>query len=163
MAYEIDRNALFINPYNFLKSDFKHKSRADISNAMKEKMFTGKLDCSLYVKTPLAILDTENVDEDSNGHKTYKFFSTDGITPVIPGSSLRGMMRSMYEAATNSCYSTGNVDEYPTFRNSPRNAYKACILKITDGKYTLYEAERYLISGRIELNEGKKRLIFKGT
>jgi len=69
-----------------------------------EKLFTGKLLCTLKTLTPLIIPDSENVEEDKENpaHKKYNFFKL-GETTCIPGSEIRGMVSSVYEALTNSC------------------------------------------------------------
>lgn len=63
----------------------------------------GKIVCSLEAVTPLFVSDSENV-EPREEHKSYEFFKMNGEY-TLPGSSLRGMVRSVFEAATNSCMS----------------------------------------------------------
>ncbi|MFQ5633638.1 MAG: RAMP superfamily CRISPR-associated protein, partial [bacterium] len=56
----------------------------------------------LESQSPLFVSDSENVYELDNGHKVYRFFKQKGEF-AIPASSLRGMVRNVFEAATNSC------------------------------------------------------------
>jgi len=52
--------------------------------------------------TPLLVPDTERAQESANGHKTFPLrVGADG-RPLIPASGVRGMLRSAYEAVTNS-------------------------------------------------------------
>lgn len=107
----------FVNPYNFVRVSFKDKKKKETKP--EDKLHTGVLECRLITKTPLAIPDPEKKDEEkvdnSDGnepgkHNIYPFFRyRDGI-PVIPGSSLRGVIRSVYETATDSCFSTAKED-----------------------------------------------------
>lgn len=75
-----------------------------------------------------------------------EIFSYDGKTPVIPGSSLRGMLRSAYETVTNSCLSVTDIQEKPVRRNS--DIYEPGLLQRKDnGTLTLFEAEKIAIIG----------------
>lgn len=99
----------FINPYNFVSLNGEtQRSEPETGD------LTGKITVSLTVKTPLAIPDTDNktiekvmINDKPHDHKVYPFFNVAG-KPVIPGSQLRGMIRSAYETLSNSCYSVNN-------------------------------------------------------
>jgi CRISPR-associated protein (TIGR03986 family) len=82
-------------------------------------------------------------------HKSYDFFSYEAPQgdrseqypqPVIPGSSLRGVIRSAYEAVTDSCMSTVD-EETPLHRRSPEPYKKYGIIE----NGVLYAAEKVLI------------------
>ena len=62
---------------------------------------TGRIICRLKAVTPLFVSDSEDIKIDGK-HKSYRFFQIDQ-KPAIPASSLRGMVRSVFEAATSSC------------------------------------------------------------
>ncbi|MBF0452212.1 MAG: TIGR03986 family CRISPR-associated RAMP protein [Candidatus Magnetomorum sp.] len=74
---------------------------------------TGKITLTLTTKTPLIVPDTENDDafhlksktmtNDGRYHKSYAFFSINDEI-MIPGSEIRGMISSVFEALTNSCF-----------------------------------------------------------
>ncbi|MBF0120744.1 MAG: hypothetical protein HQK79_18095 [Desulfobacterales bacterium] len=79
-----------------------------------ENLLTGKITCTLNTLSPLIVPDTTNDNffkladekEKSEGkpyHKSYNFFSVNRDIS-IPGSELRGMISSVYEAVTNSCF-----------------------------------------------------------
>lgn len=118
----IKSDDIFINPYNFIPIEQKCKKESNYSEKKEQGQYTGWLECSLKTLSPIFIPDTSTVQEDENGNKysdvfdkktedgktinSYKFFSYPGETkPVIPGSSIRGMIRSSFEAVTNSCLS----------------------------------------------------------
>nr|7WAH_A Chain A, CRISPR-associated RAMP family protein [Desulfonema ishimotonii]7Y9X_A Chain A, CRISPR-associated RAMP family protein [Desulfonema ishimotonii] len=79
-----------------------------------EGRLTGKIRCKLITKTPLIVPDTSNDDffrpadkearkEKDEYHKSYAFFRLHKQI-MIPGSELRGMVSSVYETVTNSCF-----------------------------------------------------------
>lgn len=156
--YKVDTKKAFINPYNFVKQDYSNKVHPDSD---QKKDHYGRLECLLRVKTPLAILDTDpKIVNTENEHSTYAFFSVDGKTPMIPGSSIRGMMRSMYEAVTNSCMSSVKEDAFITSRVKPENPFKPCILQEDeDGKLHLFQAKRHRIRAKGISEDGKKRVV----
>ena len=121
----------FINPYDFVRlgSDVQRDVPSDGT-------LSGKITVSLIVKTPLAIPDTDGIKPDEIGHKTYPFFRVDG-KPVIPGSQLRGMLRSAYETLSNSCLSVNN-NNVLSARHA--NAGNPGLIQYRDGVWHLYKA-----------------------
>lgn len=104
-----------VNPYNFIPFESEpERQPLDSWYPDPEKLLSGWLDVEIRLKTPLIIpgsvpIQTEHVGnqpltdgEEEKKHNTYGFYHLDG-KPAIPGSSLRGMLRSLYEAASNSC------------------------------------------------------------
>ena len=120
------KNHLFINPYNFVPFgttiEQKRKSRESAYRGEKHQLISGWLTVRLDTKTPLIIpdgahpkywdikkeeyVDDPGEEQKKDMHKEYSFMRVpdceDG-QPVIPGSELRGMIRSVYEAVTDSC------------------------------------------------------------
>jgi hypothetical protein len=119
----------FVNPYYFIpleKTCDKNHAwgvlRQAIENGDRD-IKTGWLECELVTRTPVFIPNTTNDDafgiKDGNGRKikSYEFFSYENLEgkkqkqgslpsePIIPGSELRGMTRSVFETLTNSCMS----------------------------------------------------------
>lgn len=99
----------FLNPYNFVR--FLNKPQEGGSLLAKCPPppndryvgLTGRITCEIKVETPVFVADSHAVEKiNEEGHKRYRFFEVDG-EPAIPASSLRGMIRSMFEAVTNSC------------------------------------------------------------
>lgn len=62
---------------------------------------TGKITCKLKAITPLFVSDSEKVEQRGE-HRSYEFFKLNG-DPALPATSLRGMVRGVFEAVTNSC------------------------------------------------------------
>lgn len=140
VTYHFKENQFFINPYNFVPVDFKRKKTSDIKEIKKEETHTGVLECSLITKSPLAIPDTYSVEGDE--HKEYDFMRNYENKPMIPASSLRGPIRSMYETLTDSCFSTERGDAFLTYR--AKKPFKPGLLHKTKDGWELYKAKRYV-------------------
>ena len=139
-------NSLFINPYNFVPVNLKKTPRSDITQ-QKENLFTGYFECRIKCRTPLAIPDVSRATEMEDKHFYYPFFTIDGKKPVIPGSSIRGVIRSVYETITDSCFGSMQKDTKITART--KDAFKPGLLKkqIKNGReeWILYSAQRHLL------------------
>ena len=161
----------FINPYNF----FPLEKEAPIKDSVKKGEYSGVINYTLTTKSKLfipnisndkALIDSTAYDKDekidnSGYHKSYEFFSYDDwsnevtfknnrqYNPVIPGSEIRGVVRSNYEMITNSCLSTIN-DDLVSKRTS--EVFKAAIIRKTknaEGKnvYKLLKARDCIYRG----------------
>lgn len=141
----------FVNPYHFVRLDPARDSRMKDSEEQKEQSLSGVLHCSFETMTPLAVPDTENKKEYLIGgdsgkiHYRYPFYSINN-KPTVPGSSVRGMLRSVYESLTDSCFVTLPDEERITARTGSRNAFNPAILRLKAGnKWVLHEATRYRV------------------
>ena len=116
-----------INPYNFApfysddKGGVEPPSRKPLDAYYPEpsELRSGWIDVKLTAKTALIIPDGSRyekipvappdrpgvpaVTDEKRFLKQYRFFRLPNGQCAIPGSSLRGMLRAMYEAASNSC------------------------------------------------------------
>lgn len=124
MAEYIPTNSTFVNPYSFIDLIHALKKRFNNYRDLKAKgNLTGWLECKLETKTPIFIPNTTKtfMQKVSDGEmKCYDFFSYNDLNqqsatriedlplfePIIPGSEIRGMIRSAFEAVTKSCLST---------------------------------------------------------
>jgi CRISPR-associated protein (TIGR03986 family) len=124
MEWVNDNNKTFTNPYNFVSLDSDCKRESDYVAIKNEKnLFTGYISIEIKTETPIFIPNTTNNDafretdnNENNPIKSYDFFSYEDIsnqdrrdkwsTPVIPGSEIRGVIRSAFETVTSSCLST---------------------------------------------------------
>lgn len=142
----------FTNPYNFVALG-KKCIRKPYEEYKKGNLKTGWIECSLITKTPLFIPNTTNENAfmcAKKGHKSYDFFSYDDIKgqdrtkqfsdPVIPASSIRGAIRAMYEAVTDSCMSTAD-DEKILYKRTPTPKLPGMLKKDDQGWY-IHPAER---------------------
>lgn len=126
---------------------------------------TGKIEYTLTTLTPLFIPNTSNdrVFSKSNAlqansteeapvyHKSFEFFSYEDFSeqkdrdkapadylPVIPGSEIRGAIRSTYEALTDSCLSAIDMDAVLSKR-TPEYFTPGILEWNQDGGWNLYQ------------------------
>lgn len=134
--YRWNHQLSFVNPYNFVPTVApKRDVNAEETTGARH---TGYFSCRLITRTPLAIPDVAEQGEDG----AYPFMTISG-SKVIPGSSIRGVIRNIYEAATNSCMITVSDDDVITARADSRKAFKPGILiRDVKGEWTLYSAKR---------------------
>lgn len=111
VALSLPDNAYrFLNPYNFVRAlPVTDQGDPLLGRCMPPPHdryvgLSGRIECKLTAKTPLFTADAEGATTDENGHVTLRFFQYGGKS-AIPASSLRGAVRSVFEAATSSCYS----------------------------------------------------------
>lgn len=140
----VDSNVSYINPYNFISLNKDGCKRYDTN---KEKGdLTGYIDCELITKTETIIPDTEHIDSDFPIYSFYNYQEKKNgfIIPVIPGSELRGMLRSDFEVFTDSCLSTIDVDK--SFISRTKDVKLPGILKKdAKGDWHLFKAVRYAL------------------
>ena len=135
--------AWFVNPYNFIplgegnKNKESRKSR-ETSYRSGESLKSGWLDVVMNVKTPLIVpdgahpeyydtrgnkLEKPTEEQKKKAHKKYFFYHVGGengeIKYVVPGSELRGMIRGVYEAITDSCFPFLLNDDKPVGQRVP--------------------------------------------
>ena len=140
----------FINPYNFISfPEKKAKAYTDTD------VHTGVIEYTITTKTPLFIPNTSSdtafsASDQTEDHKSYDFFSYCTLDsakryeeiyhePVIPGSEIRGVIRSVYEVLTDSCMGVLNREEYPIKRTAAQ--FKpALIHRKKNGTMELYDA-----------------------
>lgn len=110
-------DAYFLNPYNFVRYLPEPQSlnkdgeaallwRCEPQPHDQPVGLHGKITCTLTAQTPLFVSDGKPSGV-VNGHPTYKFNSENNVK-VIPGSGVRGTVRTVFEAITNSCFATIN-------------------------------------------------------
>ncbi|NGZ74061.1 TIGR03986 family type III CRISPR-associated RAMP protein [Saccharibacillus alkalitolerans] len=114
----------FVNPYNFvpLETVCYREWISEEGDSQTEKL-TGYIECFIQLKTPIFIPNTSYdrafTEDREDKPKSYDFFSYENLSgsqpisrkekhsePVIPGSEIRGVLRSVHEAAFNGCMSS---------------------------------------------------------
>lgn len=130
----------FHNPYNFVPVVL----RGDVGNGLEdakpighdrfhEDYYSGKLTVKMTVETPLVILDTAKVNV-QNKHKSFPMRIENGL-PFINPTAIKGMLRSAYEAITDSRLSVFKKhDKRLAFRSEAKlGAVPARVVKKEDG------------------------------
>lgn len=99
-----------IAPYNFVPLDSSILPSAnDASSDLYDKnLLSGTIELKIILKTPIYIRDMDSLEDFVKKQKTKSnkpinsnFFNVNG-TPRIPGSSIRGMVRTLLEIVTSS-------------------------------------------------------------
>ena len=130
VLWDEDTSRPFINTYNFVTA-----KQYPVPKEVKKGDLSGYITCTLRVEDMLAIPDVaQNPDSQS-----FDFFPAVG-KPLIPGSELRGCIRSAYEAVTGSCFSVINSETLSKRTDNPDNNRKAGLLMKKDGKWVIYNA-----------------------
>lgn len=127
----------FVNPYNFVR--YLPAPTGELTAPATQLAWrcpppphdryvglSGTIRCELEVVTPLFVADSEDVriipyrDEQGNlrEHLSYRFFQVDG-QDMIPATSMRGAIRSLFEAVTNSCFSVFDSERHLDYRADP--------------------------------------------
>lgn len=166
--YGISRKSTFVNPYSFVPiqatGNKKISRRQSVDEYYQgEALFTGVLHCKMTTHTPLAIPDVEKkeareTDADQKleekdkrrDHYKYPFYQINGRY-AVQGSSIRGMIRSAYETATDSCFVTMKDEEWLSERVPAGEPYKEAVLVRDKNGWKIYKATRY----RIAVEKGK--------
>lgn len=123
----------FHNPYNFVPALPRKTDDRELGDGKPVghgcyhlDRWTGRIAVKLTTVTPLLIPDASEMTE-NNDHKTYPVrLGADG-KPYLPPTSLKGMLRSAYEAVTNSRLSV-------FFKHDKRLAYRMSAKKGTTAK-----------------------------
>lgn len=105
----------FVNPYNFVSLE----EECDKQSARATGNLTGKIICNLKTLTPMFIPSDEQTEDgivDFFHYPSEKNLNNKSFRPIIPGSEIRGAIRSVFEAAFNGCLS--QVNEGPDHSQS---------------------------------------------
>lgn len=112
------RTDAFLNPYTFVPAG-RRPSTGPFADAppaghdrLREGLWTGTLRARLTVATPLLLLDPSRAtpSRHDQDHLVHPVLSREG-RPHLPATSLKGMLRSAYEAVTNSRFGVFNGHE----------------------------------------------------
>lgn len=108
-----DHGYRFLNPYNFVRTLRVHDPSQSpllgrVSPPPHDRYIglSGRITCRLTVVTPLFVSDSHAVEPDQGNaeHYHYRFFRDPEGNIAIPATSLRGAIRNVFEAVTNSCF-----------------------------------------------------------
>lgn len=185
-APSLNRGHIYYPHYFLAPANTVHREQEMIGHEQFHKeqkgelLVSGKIVCTLKTVTPLIIPDTENEDafglqNTYSGHKNYQFFHINDEI-MVPGSEIRGMISSVYEAITNSCFRVYDETKYITRRLSPEKKdesndknksqddasqkIRKGLVKKTDEGFSIIEVERYSMKtkGRTKLVDKVYRL-----
>ncbi len=97
-----------MNPYDFARIDWDRPPRRSepiwhhqLTRRNGQQLYSGHLDVEIIAETPIFICDPKNPPRDSQ-HLAHSTRNSAGKY-IIPGTSLKGMLRSVVETAGNGC------------------------------------------------------------
>jgi len=146
-------------PYNFVSL----KDKNDVVDRGERKLGTntGKLVCKLVNKTPLFIMGKS--EQDNKGHTKEWFCREKGIT-IIPGSSLKGVIRNIIDVLTNSVIR--NVEDEKLEQRMGAGKFESVFgiiesLPENGKKGIIVEAEKIKVKTKEKIEIGYKKFEFK--
>ncbi len=130
----------FHNPYNFIPTPRRPEPGTPLGDCGPDgparhgwyhaDRYSGRLTVRCTARTPLLIPDAVPELDDPENNSTHKRYRTrvgpEG-RPLLPTSSVRGMLRSAYEAVTNSRYGIFQGHDAPLARRMKPNVGRALV------------------------------------
>jgi CRISPR/Cas system CSM-associated protein Csm3 (group 7 of RAMP superfamily) len=105
-----------MNPYDFVRIDWKNFPKRKeplwhhrLTMVNNTQLYSGRIEVEIEAETPLFLPDTRANAEDrlkSDPTKTLSFMQRmigDQVTYILPGSSLKGVLRELVETLGNGC------------------------------------------------------------
>ena len=136
-----DPKSGFVNPYNFVRLSSSPVARASTDEGGR---LWGCISCTLQTKTPLGMPDVGSKQagsEQAGSPEFWPFFRANygerGEQLAIPGSEIRGVIRSAFEALDNACLSVNNDN---TLSSRHPIARKPGLLVFKNNTWVLYSA-----------------------
>ncbi|HED03623.1 MAG TPA: TIGR03986 family CRISPR-associated RAMP protein [Candidatus Fraserbacteria bacterium] len=128
----------FINPYNFVRCG-KPSLRKPYVSVRRFHGLSGTITCELKTITPIFIGGPREGD-----NQRIRFFKING-EPAIPATSLKGVIRSVAEAASNSCFSIFD-DQHIIYRDVPERSKRAGVMRQNaNGDWFIDEVEEIVV------------------
>lgn len=135
------------NPFDFVLITQKKPLTFKINDLeTDEELYSGYMEVKLNALTPLHIVGRQTPSKGKEGQKIhYSYFYKEGNDCCIPGSSIKGMLRSFIEALTNGWVSQAqeNNDDNPTYPKCNGNVNRSKgrhigfdSFKVTENKHT---------------------------
>jgi CRISPR-associated protein (TIGR03986 family) len=135
----------FHNPYNFVPALPRDGITGELGDhepighhVLHPDCFTGVIRVKMTVKTPLLVPDAANVVDCPNDHKSFPVRVDAEGRPYIPPTSIKGMLRSAYEAVTNSRLAVfAGHDRKLAYRMATQEGLGLIPARVENGRLTL--------------------------
>ncbi|HZS75781.1 MAG TPA: RAMP superfamily CRISPR-associated protein [Ktedonobacteraceae bacterium] len=157
-----------MNPYDFARIDWERKPERRkpvwhnrLVGTQGQKLYSGQLEVDLDVLTPLFIVDPR--DDPAEDREPAHSIQNDYGEYIIPGSSLKGMLRTLVETLGNGCltlfggeYDRRQIDYRnkiaPDFRHCRDNT-SLCISCRTFGMLQEREGRGNVFLGKVNIGD----------
>ena len=97
-----------MNPYDFARIDWNRPPERrkpiwhhQLVGQDARQLYSGHIDVDVFAETPIFVSDPRNVPADPK--KPAQFMQNKGGEYIIPGSSIKGMLRTVVETLGNGC------------------------------------------------------------
>jgi CRISPR/Cas system CSM-associated protein Csm3 (group 7 of RAMP superfamily) len=155
-----------MNPYDFVRIDWATPPdrrppvwHHRLVSQEGKPLFAGQLEVDVYAETPLFIVDPRAVSSDPR--KPDRFIQNSQGQYIIPGSSLKGLLRGLVETLGNGCltlfdgrYERGKIDytrKIPREFQHCNDTKQLCIACRLFG--TLKERSRSIFLGKVNIGD----------
>ena len=123
-----------MNPYDFARIDWNKPPQRrkpvwhhQMVGQENQRLYAGHMDIDVYAETPIFVADPRNVSPDPK--KPARFMQNKQGEYIIPGSSLKGLLRCVVETLGNGCltlfdgqYERGTIN----YRRSVPESFQHC-------------------------------------
>ncbi len=93
-----------MNPYDFVRLGSKAPVRESVHQHDRFKGMSGRITCTMTARTPIFTPKFQPRRGHSSTHERLSMNRNQAGMPAIPGTSLKGVIRNVAEAASNSCF-----------------------------------------------------------
>lgn len=136
---------VFHNPYNFVPAPQRNGINGELGDhkpvghhVFHPDHYTGVIRVKMTVKTPLLLPDAANAKDVDNDHKSFPVRVDTAGKPYIAPTSIKGMLRTAYEAITNSRMGVlGNHTDRLAFRMPTNDGLRLVPARVFNGKIEL--------------------------
>ena len=108
-----------MNPYHFVPLGPPGK-RMNVKTHESFQGESGTLACRLTARTHLFIAKSEGQTRSQNQHQRLQLMRAGNRKPLLPGTSLKGVIRSVAESLSGSCLTLTSAKEYSTPKDFQR-------------------------------------------
>lgn len=118
-----------MNPYNFVRLVGDGPKREPVLQHQQFRNLSGRIVCALTARTPLFVPQYRAGAADrSRAHESLEMYRNELGRPLIPGTSLKGVIRNVAEAAANGCFTLPSRLSYErqTVEYDLPNKFYAC-------------------------------------
>jgi len=140
----------FHNPYNFIPAPPRPKTGSELDDRppvthdrYHKELWSGRIAVTLITHTPLLVPDAARATTNDKDHKTYPTRVDKNDRPYLPATSIKGMLRSAYEAVTNSRMGIFAKHESPL-------AYRVSAGRDSDTRPLIHPARVEMKDGRLQ-------------
>lgn len=148
----------FVNPYTFVPTPPREGAMADREptghDAVGERCYSGHLLLRIEALTPILLPDQARPVNGGEGMPAFPMRRDPAGNPILTGSTIKGVLRSAYEAITASRFGVFNSNQYLPFRvkdvNPDLMRWGVVVSSPDEGKVRIRVAKRYEVNPSVD-------------